>query len=100
MHKGTGAPAVQYSRSHTSQRVEMDAEFAKPKVSCCSVACTVLTVAIVSFIGGVVIADLRVQSGDQHETPLDKFGDSLSVWFNAQDAIVGEAPTRISEKAY
>jgi uncharacterized membrane-anchored protein len=44
----------------------------------------------------LVVADVRVESSDQHETVLHEMGDALCVSLNANDAVVSEAPAAVA----
>src|SRR5205085_7132222 len=58
-----------------------------------------LLVRVLGDLGGVVVADVRVQSGDEHERLAQVFVNLRAVEFDAGDAVINEAVTGVFQEA-
>ena len=57
-----------------------------------------LLVGLLRDLGGVVVADLRVERRHQHQALVEQLGDPLAVGLDADHAIVGEAAAAVGEQ--
>lgn len=51
------------------------------------------------YLGGVVVADVRVQGSDEHEGFVEQLIDPLLVRLNADDAMLGEGERSIGDQS-
>ena len=58
----------------------------------------VLLVRLLGNGGGVVVADVRVEGGDEHEARAHEIVDAVEVGLDAPHAVIGERHRRLGEK--